>query len=308
MTYGGGDYQRPGSGISGRLIIGVIIALVGLFMYMSQTEINPVTKEKQHVTLSPADEIKLGIQSAPQMAAEMGGDVPDSDPRAQEVQRLGQYLVSHTIAKESPWKFQFHLLKDTRTINAFALPGGQIFITLGLYNELQNEAQLAGVLAHEMGHVIERHSAEQMATSQFGQLLTLAVGTAMSTDQSNSAYQIAAVVNQTLQLKYSRGDELEADTWGLKLMTEAGYNPRAMIDVMKVLKGVSHGGQSAEIFQTHPNPDLRMQQIEDYLAKNPPPPGLTEGKSLPSSRGQSGSSGDEEDPLRSLLDLFRQQQ
>lgn len=274
------NYQQgSGSGVWGRLFLGVVIALVGWFMYMYQEEENPVTKESQHVSISPSEEIRLGIESAPQMSREMGGDMPGSDPRTLEVKKLGQFLVEHTIAKKSPWKFQFHLLADTHTINAFALPGGQIFITLGLYNELQTEAQLAGVLAHEMGHVIERHSAEQMATSQLGQILTVAVGTAVS-DQSHSAYRIAAVVNQAMQMKYSREDELEADTWGLKLMEAAGFDPRAMIAVMQVLKSVDHGGHGAEIFQTHPNPDLRIEQIKDYLSKNPPPPGLSEGRSL----------------------------
>lgn len=271
--------NNQGSSFKGRLLLALGMALVGLFMYMSQVEENPVTKERQHVTISPAEEIKLGLESAPHMSAEMGGEVPSSDPRARVVQRMGQFLVENTVAKTSPWKFQFHLLADTSTINAFALPGGQIFITLGLLNELQNEAQLAGVLAHEMGHVIERHSAQQMASSQLGQILTMAVGTAAS-NQGNSAYQIAAVVNQALQLRYSREDELEADTWGLKLMVASGFNPRAMIEVMQVLKSVSHGGQTAEMFQTHPNPDLRIKQIQEYLAKNPPPNGLSDGRAL----------------------------
>ncbi len=275
------ENQRPGSGFGGRLIFAAIIALVAWVMYMNQVEENPVTKVKQHVSLSPADEIKLGLQSAPAMAEQMGGEMSSYDPRTIEVKRMGQFLVDHTVAKNSPWKFQFHLLADTQTINAFALPGGQIFITMGLLNELETQAQLAGVLAHEMGHVIERHSAQQMATSQLGQLLTLAVGTAASDQMNNSAYQVAAVVNQTLQLSYSRGDELQADTWGLKLMEASGFDPRAMIAVMKVLKSVDRGGgQTAEIFQTHPNPDLRIQQIEDYLKENPPPAHLTEGKNL----------------------------
>lgn len=276
----GNQNQRPSSGIGGRLIIAAVIALFAWFMYMNQVEENPVTKMKQHVSLSPADEIKLGIQSAPAMAKEMGGEMPPYDPRTVEVKKMGQFLVDHTVAKQSPWKFQFHLLADTGTINAFALPGGQIFITMGLLNQLQTEAQLAGVLAHEMGHVIERHSAQQMATSQLGQLLTFAVGTAASDQANNSAYQVAAVVNQALQLSYSRGDELQADTWGLKLMEASGFDPHAMIDVMKVLKSVDHGGHSAEIFQTHPNPDLRIQQIQDYLAQNPPPAGLSQGRKL----------------------------
>lgn len=274
------DYnQSSGSGFGRRLLIGIVIALVGWFMYMHKEE-NPVTKEKQHVSISPAEEIRLGIESAPQMAKEMGGEMPANDPRTIEVKKIGDFLVEHTVAKTSPWKFQFHLLADTQTINAFALPGGQIFITLGLFNELQTEAQLAGVLAHEMGHVIERHSAQQMATNQLGQILTVAVGTAASDQPNNAAYQIAAVVNQTLQLKYSREDESQADTWGLKLMVDSGFDPRAMIKVMNVLKSVSRGGHGPEIFQTHPNPDLRIKQIQDYLAKNPPPPGLSEGRSL----------------------------
>jgi predicted Zn-dependent protease len=271
--------RSQGSGFLGRIVIAVIIALIGWFMYSSQVEENPVTKEKQHVAISPDQEIRLGLESAPQMSREMGGELSSNDPRTRIVQSLGKLLVDTTIAKNSPWKFQFHLLADRQMINAFALPGGQIFITLGLYEKLQNEAQLAGVLAHEMGHVIERHSAEQMASQKFGQILTYAFGTAVS-DQSQSGYQIAAVVNQAIQLKYSREDESEADTWGLKLMEQAGYNPEAMIAVMEVLKAASPSGEGVEIFQTHPNPNLRIKQIKEYLAKNPPPAGLSDGKPL----------------------------
>lgn len=277
------EYGSPQSGsnnLFGRLIIALLIALFGWAMYMYNVEENPITKERQHVSISPAEEVRLGLESAPAMAQEMGGELPSNDPRTQEVQSLGQYLVSHTVAKNSPWKFQFHLLADEKTVNAFALPGGQIFITLGLLNKLQTEAQLAGVLAHEMGHVIERHSAEQMATSRLGQILTMAVGTAAS-DQSNSGYQIAAVVNQMMQLRYSRKDESEADTWGLKLMTESGFDPRAMIEVMKVLQAVSGGTKGgSEMFQTHPNPELRIKEIQAYLAKYPPASGLSEGRKL----------------------------
>lgn len=263
----------------GRLLVGIIIALVAWFMYMHQVEENPVTGKKQHVSLSPAQEIRLGLESAPQMSREMGGEVPSIDPRTQVVKNLGNYLVTHTIANKSPWKFQFHLLADDRTVNAFALPGGQIFITLGLLDKLQTEAELAGVLGHEMGHVIERHTAEQMAKNQLGQAMVIAVGTAAS-DQSQSPYMIAAFVNQMIQKRYGRQDESEADEWGVKLMEDAGFDPRAMIQVMEILKAESKGGGPLEIFQTHPNPDLRIQQISAILAKTPPPAGLTQGRSL----------------------------
>lgn len=272
---------NPSRGIGGRLIFALIIAFMGWVMYMSQVEENPVTGKKQHVAISPDQEIRLGLESAPQMSRQMGGEVSSGDPRYLEVQRIGSDLVEHTLAKKSPWKYQFHLLADDETVNAFALPGGQIFITLGLYDKLQNEAQLAGVLGHEMGHVIERHTAEQMAKTQLGQSLVIAAGTAASGDNnSQTPYMIAGFVNQMIQLRYGRKDESEADEWGLKLMSEAGFDPKEMIGVMEVLKAASSGGHTLEIFQTHPNPDLRMEQIKAYLAKNPPKEGLSKGKSL----------------------------
>lgn len=272
--------QGQGRGLGKRLLIFLAIAIIGWFMYMSHTEENPVTGKKQHVALTPDQEIKMGLESAPTMADEMGGDLPESDPRTQVVQNLGNYLVQHSVAEKSPWQFQFHLLADDKMVNAFALPGGQIFITLGLLDKLQDEAQLAGVIGHEMGHVIERHAAEQMAKSQLGQTLVVAVGAATN-DQSNSPLMIAAFVNKMMQLRYSRNDESEADEWGIRIMSSAGFDPRALIEVMKVLKAASRGGErQLEFFQTHPNPDLRMQQIQEYLKKNPPDPNLTEGKPL----------------------------
>lgn len=265
--------QRPGgSGLKGRIIIALVIAAIGFIMYLSNSEINPVTGEKQHISLSPDQEIRLGLQSAPLMAQKMGGEVPESDPKAIEVQKIGNMIIQNTDIKKSPWKFKFHLLADQKTVNAFALPGGQIFITLGLLNKLQTEAQLAGVLSHEIGHVIERHTAQQMAKSQLGNVLVTAVATG-ATDPSNPSQTpaaIASLVNQMFQLRYSRADESEADQWGLKLMNQLGFDPRAMIEVMKILKASSGSGGGPEMFQTHPNPDLRIAQIEEYLKKHPP--------------------------------------
>ncbi len=267
-----GQYRGPQqSFFSTRLFLAIGIAIVAFIMYFAQNQENPVTGKTQFVSLSPAEEVKLGLASAPSMARKMGGEVPVSDKRAQEVQRIGKILTETTEAKKGPWKFQFHLLADTKTVNAFALPGGQIFITLGLYEKLQNAAQLAGVLSHEMGHVIERHSAQQMAKGQLGQLLVVAVGVGASDEQrsSQSAMMVATVVNQAIQLRYSRKDESEADIWGLKLMTEAGFDPRAMIAVMKILQATSGRGYTPEFLQSHPHPEHRIEQIEAYLKQHP---------------------------------------
>jgi predicted Zn-dependent protease len=302
--------QKPGSGIGARLLIALVIAGIAWFTYMSQVEVNPVTGKKQHVAISPDQEIRLGLESAPQMSREMGGELSANDPRTQEVQRVGEYVIDNSMAKNSPWKFNFHLLADDQTVNAFALPGGQIFITLGLLDKLQTEAQLAGVLSHEIGHVIERHTAEQMAKNQLGQMLVMAVGSAANQGQSTpyNPAVIASLVNQVIQLRYSRADESEADTWGLKLMEQAGFDPRAMVQVMEVLKKASGGRESnLEIFQTHPNPDLRIEQINAYLKENPPVAGLSQGKNLKEVYGDYRPGKAQQEPGNILDWLFQQQ-
>lgn len=266
------------------LIIALIIAAFGFFMYWSHTEVNPITGAKQHISITPEQEIRLGIQSAPEMAAQMGGEVSESDLRTQEVQKIGQEIIASSDAHKGPWRFKFHLLSDSKTVNAFALPGGQIFITAGLLNLLQTEAQLAGVLAHEVGHVIQRHSAQQMAKSQLGQILVTATGIGLSDpdniNRGRQASMIAGMVNQMIQLKYGRKDELEADEWGLLLMTQAGYTPKAMIEVMKILEKSAPKGQQPEMLLTHPYPENRLKQINAYLEKHPSSSTLTEGGKL----------------------------
>src|SRR5699024_2750743 len=147
---------------------------------------------------------------------------------AQLVAEVGKRIVSRSDAGKSPYVGNFHfiLLRDPDTINAFALPGGQVFITRGLYERLQNEAQLAGVLGHEIGHVINRHAAEHMAKGQLGGMLATAVGVGASDNQGHGqmAAMAAAMVNQMAQLKFSRSDESEADRYGLMYMAQAGYD------------------------------------------------------------------------------------
>lgn len=264
--------QQPQGRGYGPILLGLAIAIFGFFMYMSHTEENPVTGEKQHLSLTPAEEIRLGLESAPQMAQEMGGEISSSDPRAQRLQAIGENIVAHSDAHKGPWKFQFHLLADDKVINAFALPGGQIFITLGLYDKLQTDDQLAGVLAHEAGHVIQRHAAQQMAKSELGQILVTATGVGMSDQSGQGGYEaamVAGLVNQMTQLHYGRKDELEADAWGLLLMSEAGYTPNAMLQVMEILEKSSSGGHEPEMLLTHPYPETRIKHIKEYLKNHP---------------------------------------
>ncbi len=271
LNYGRG--HGGGGGFNMRWIIALVIAGVGVIGYFMKTQVNPVTGEKQRVALTVDQEKALGLKSAPEMVQQMGARVvpPDRDPRAALVREVGQKLVQRSDAAKSPYvdTFQFHLLED-ELVNAFALPGGQIFITTTLFEELQNEAQLAGVLGHEIGHVIHRHSAEHMAKQGLGQALVGAavVGSSGEDGAGRFAGVAAQMANQMLQLKYGRDDESESDTTGIDYMAKAGYDPRQMLGVMEVLKKASGGRGGVEWMQSHPLPDTRIQQIAQLIEKN----------------------------------------
>jgi predicted Zn-dependent protease len=247
-----------------RFIIAIVIALFGLVSYYTTTSENPSTGEKQHVRLTPDQEIALGRQLAPQMVSQLGGL---SQIEAREVvKRVGAKIVSQSSASRSPYKYSFYLLADRKTVNAFALPGGQVFITEALMSLLGREDELAGVLGHEVGHVLARHSAERLAKEQLTQNLIGAVAVGSG---SYDTAQLAQLAGSLINMKYGREDELEADTLGLRLMRESGYDPRAMISVMQKLEKASGGARQPEFASTHPSPANRIQRIKEQLDTMP---------------------------------------
>jgi predicted Zn-dependent protease len=156
-------------------------------------------------------------------------------------------------------------LEDDQTINAFALPGGQIFITRALFDQLQTESELAGVLGHEIGHVVARHSTEHIAKAQLTEGLTgAAVLATYDPDNPASANtaQVAALIGQLINLKFGRDDELESDFLGVCFINDTGYDPGELIRVMEVLAASRQGDQPPEFFSTHPNPENRIARIE----------------------------------------------
>lgn len=212
------------------------------------------------------------------MAAQYGGLHPDREA-AEAVKKIGQQLVQNSRVSNTPYNFEFHLLADEQTVNAFALPGGQIFITGGLLKRLNSEAQLAGILGHEIGHVVARHSAEQLAKAKLTQGLTGAAAIA-TYDPENPATQggavVAAMVGKLLNMRYGRNDEMESDNLAVQLTGSAGYDPRAMIEVMRILEEASGGAGGPEFLQTHPNPGNRISHIEQAIQEEYPK-GLPEG-------------------------------
>ena len=276
-TSGGGG----GCGLSmGRLLIALILVGAALFTYFGSSVYNPVTDETQHINISPDQEVALGLQAAPEMEQQYGGLSTDSQAQ-RLVDQVCQRLVANSDAGQTEYPFECHLLADTQTINAFALPGGQVFITAALFDRLETEGQLAGVLGHEIGHVVARHGAEHIAKEQLTQGLTGAVVVASyDPNNPNSQYTaaFAALVGQLVNLRYGRSDELESDTLGVRFMSQAGYDPNAMVRVMQILEESSSGGGQPEFFSTHPNPENRIARIQQAIAEQFPngvPGGLT---------------------------------
>lgn len=265
-SFGRPQPRRRFGGI--RLLIALVLAGITLIGYWSKRDLNPTTGEVQHVDLSPEQEVALGLQAAPEMAQQHGGLYPDE--RVQKFAKdIGQRLVARSFASKSQYPFDFHVLADPETINAFALPGGQVFITVALFDKLATPGQLAGVFGHEIGHVIGRHGAEHMAKAQLLQGLTGAAVIATydpSDPSSRNSAAVAQMIGQLLNLKYGRSDELESDQFGVKIMGEAGYDPRSMLKVMEILRDAGGGGgRPPEWFSTHPNPENRLETIQQAI-------------------------------------------
>jgi beta-barrel assembly-enhancing protease len=249
-----------------RLLIAALIAVGALVTYFGSTTLNPLTGEKQRVAMQPEQEIALGVKSAPELAAQMGGLSQNAQARAL-VQRIGAKLARESVAAKSPYRFAFYVLADKRTINAFALPGGPVFITEGLLGLLKSEAEVAAVLGHEIGHVIARHSSERLAKEQ---LTSGLIGAAVVGTGDYSTAQIGQLVGGMINMRYGREDELESDALGIRVMAEAGYDPRAMIRVMEVLAKASGGSRQPEFFSTHPAPENRAARIKEAIARQFP--------------------------------------
>lgn len=242
-----------------RIFIGLAIVAFAFVKRCNNKEENPYTGRVQNIDMTTEQEIAIGLQSAPQMAQQHGGLYPDERMQA-FVKDVGRKLVDNSVARETPYRYDFHLLADPETINAFALPGGQVFITYALFSRL-NEAQLAGVLGHEIGHVVGRHSAERIAESSFWQ--TLSMGASVGGDMGD----LVGGIGQNTLLKNGRGDELESDDLGVLFMIQSGYDPNEMIRVMEILKEAAGPNRVPEFQSTHPDPENRIEHIQASIKK-----------------------------------------
>ncbi len=265
----------------GRFVIAAIIAIISLIAYYSSSAPNPVTGENQRVgSITPEKEVALGLQAAPEMAQQFGGLTQNAEAE-QLVDETCARLISRSAVQPSTeyYRYECHVLADPNTVNAFALPGGQVFITEALLGQLETRGQLAGVLGHEIAHVVGRHGAEHMAKQQLTQGLTGAAVLAAydpNNPSSTGSAAVIAMIGQLVNMRFGREDELESDQLGVRFMAEAGYDPRSMAGVMQILARSGEGGRQPEFFSTHPNPENRIQRIEAAVAAQFPS-GVPEG-------------------------------
>jgi predicted Zn-dependent protease len=231
--------------------------------------VNPLTGERNFSIIPESQEVAMGKEAAAEVAQSIG--LLD-DARAQKyVSDLGQSLSAVSERPNLPWSFQ---VVDDPVVNAFALPGGPIFVTRGLLTHLGSEAQLAAVVGHEIGHVTGRHSVRMMSKATLAQL-GLGVGMVFS-ETLRSMGQLGMAGMQLLFLKYGRDAEREADELGYRYSLEKNYDVRSMPDVFATLKRVGESSGQSRLpnwMATHPSPDERIQRINKLIAEKNPPAG-----------------------------------
>src|SRR5579872_3359479 len=225
----------------------------------------PELPDPGHPGMSREKQQQIGLQTAAEVYKQMPV-LPDPDPVTKYVQQLGAQLVT-VIPAQYSWPYQFHVIQQS-DINAFALPGGPIFINIGTINAADNEAELAGVIAHEMSHVYMQHSAKQAPKQTWANILGALGGLlgGAAGDLAQMGIQLGA---GTLLMKYSRQDEAQADAVGAIIMYKAGYDPRAMAEFFQKLQTITGNG-GPQFLSDHPNPGNRVEAVNEEIANWPP--------------------------------------
>lgn len=235
------------------LLFSVLLAL------LSSCAVNPITGEEELMFFSPQEDLALGRKYAPYVEKELGGRIPDESLQSY-INRVGQRIARFCHRPDMAYHFA---AVDTDMANAIAMPGGYVFITRGLLEELESEAQLAAILGHEVGHIVARDSMAAMSR-QIG--MTALVAAAHVGDVPSDVGRATMFITSVLTLQYSREDEIDADMVGLSYMIQAGYDPNGMVETMQILQGLQTV-RPIEFFSTHPNPENRIAYLKERIAR-----------------------------------------
>ena len=246
---------------SGFIVIVALILAVALGAYAADSR----TKLKPGWNLfSPKQDIDMGRESAKQ--AEMQLPILNDRQASIYIDTLGKRLASHAPGEKYP--YQFKIVNDT-AINAFALPGGFIYVNRGAIDAADSENQIAGVIAHEIGHVVLRHGTNQVSKAYLAQAPLAILGGVLG---SNS---IGSVLGQlgvgfglnSLFLKYSRDAETQADLMGTQILHDNGYDPKGMVEFFEKIQAESKGGRATQFFSDHPNPENRISNVQREIER-----------------------------------------
>ncbi len=250
----------------GSLLAGCLL----LALPLTHCATNPATGKKQLALISEAQEIEIGRGADQQVVAQYGL-YPDQQLQ-DYVQRLGSELARSSERPHLPWTFR---VVDDPVVNAFALPGGYIYITRGILSHMSSEAELVAVLGHEIGHVTARHGVNQMSKAQLANI-GLGVGMILSPELGRYGQELQQGLG-LMFLKFGRDDERQADDLGYRYATGRGYPPGAMAEMFSTLNRVgnaatakSGSGRLPNWLSTHPNPVDRRQRVEERMAAAPP--------------------------------------
>ncbi len=266
-------------------MISNLISLTGRFLLvlsvfsLASCAVNPVTGERELMLVSESREIMIGREAAPSLKWEFGGTY--HDPALESyLERIVKRLWENSERPNLPVKFY---IQNTSVPNAFALPG-YVAITRGLLSAMENEAQFAAVMGHEIGHVMARHTARRISRMTLQQL-GLAIGAAALEGRSDrdTLLALGAIGSSLLLLKYDRDQEIQADRLGVRYMAMLGYDPyeavsahrilqKTVNDYLRRLGGKPSGGDSliAELFSTHPRQEVRIGEIRAMIDSLPP--------------------------------------
>ena len=263
---------------SARTLAQVLIFLLAQPFALVAQSSTPQLPNPGNTGMNRQQQEQLGLQAMGEVYKQMPV-LPDSSPETRYVQQLGRKLEA-VIPKSESWPYQFHVI-PAADINAFALPGGPIFVNLGTIQAADNEAELAGVLAHEMSHVYMQHSAKQAPKATVAQIIAGLAGAVLPQSGIGNLGRMGIQIGAgTMLMKYSRADESQADSTGAIIMYRAGYNPKAMADFFQKLEQ-KYGSGGAQILSDHPNPGNRQAAIQSEIRNWPPKEYTTNSNEFP---------------------------
>ncbi len=259
MSRGESSLGRSWAVIVGRRLAPLFVVLL-LLPLLTACPRNPSTGERQLILVSEAQEISMGRQVNDEVARTMG--IYGEGGLEEYLEGIGGPMAEGTERPGLPWSFR---VADVPEVNAFAAPGGFLFMTRGILAHFDSEAEMAAVLGHEIAHVTARHSAERMSRAQLAQL-GLGLGSVLSDDVARFS-EVLGLGLGILFLKYSRDDERQADRLGLQYLIAEGYEPTEAVDVFRMLERQSEGtgGGPPTWLSTHPSPEDRIENIRAIL-------------------------------------------